>query len=548
MKSKRSAQKWFILWIIAAPVVFILVCLVYSTPAMSSEDSEIESLREQVESLSGRVDELEKEKADQPKVQPGKAYWKDGFRIEYKDEENDREYRFRFRIGIQPRYTYTARDEDIRSYRAASFGTRPDQDDNYSSFNMRRLRFYVDGTAPAPDWHYYIHVQLEPSGSVNTHDGYIRWQKYSTFRVHFGRMKLPAYGMDFWQSGFKQNGTDRTIFTGDGESDKDLFGNYTYDFPGGNARLRTGGHRLRNGFPTGGALLYRSQGININGYLDAVGKNQFLAYWLGVYNGRDSTGWNNPDEQMLYTGRLGINFLSGSDPGGPMASSAFAGYTAQGDMGHMTKPLGAFIVSGFWDNDKMKTYYTVDPSASGFMGSDSTAHDIENYGFSGTLLYRYKGFSSDLEYAWEEFIQDPGHGDSPGRDQETWDRWFGRVNLGYFIEKEKWEVVAKYAYVERLMNNSLEDSVKSGLGLVLLDKDNPRFAVEDSLQQVVLGVNRYLQGFNHYITADIAWLHRSFKTVSLEEAGRAGLAIADFDPSPDDQNEFRFRVMFQFLF
>ncbi len=78
---------------------------------------------------------------------------------------------------------------------------------------MRRLRFIIDGTAPNQDWKYHVHVQLEPS-SANVHDAFIRWQHFKTLRVQFGRMRLPAFGMEYWQSGFMQNGTARTIFTG----------------------------------------------------------------------------------------------------------------------------------------------------------------------------------------------------------------------------------------------------------------------------------------------------------------------------------------------
>ncbi|HIE33348.1 MAG TPA: hypothetical protein EYP81_04805, partial [Thermodesulfobacteriaceae bacterium] len=178
-----------------------------------TEQEEIEALKAQVRMLLKRIEELEKRQAQTEKAVESKApvnwkaYWKNGFRIEYKNPEKNREYKFRFRTGIQLRYTYMVRDEDFSG-----------GNENYSSFNMRRLRFFVDGTAPNKDWKYYVHVQLEPKSKVNVHDAFVIWQKYAPFfRVQFGRMKIPAMSMEYWQSGFKQNGTDRTIFTDDGE-------------------------------------------------------------------------------------------------------------------------------------------------------------------------------------------------------------------------------------------------------------------------------------------------------------------------------------------
>ena len=498
---------------------------------IEEKQNEAAKLRERI----GLVEKKQEEIAGAPKM---KAYWKDGFRIEYKDQAKNREYKFRFRTGIQFRYTYVDTDDNIH-YNGSPTGKNVDHTENYSSFNMRRLRFYIDGTAPTPDWKYYVHVQLEPQGSVNVHDAFIQWQKYKKYKLTFGRMKIPAYGLEYWQSGFGQNGTDRTIFSGDSEFDKDFLGNRTYDFPGSNARFRVGNHRQSNGFPTGGFLLYRSQGISLNGSFDLPGKKDFFVYWLGVYNGRDTRGTSNDDDQMLYSLRLGINFLSGSDPKGPMGPNAFKNYTAQGDYGYNRKPLAAFVTSAFWDQDKTKTYYTVSgDSLKGFMATISDSHDIENYGFTGTLLFRYSGFSTDMEYAWEEFIQN-------GAYEESWRRWGVRLNVGYFIVKEKWELVAKSAYVQRIDSNDLEDSIMSGLGLVKLDDG---FVVEDNLQQYIVGVNYYLNGFNQYATADLCWYRREFEKVNSRDAIALGLNPADFDCNPDDQNETRFRLMYQFIF
>ncbi len=480
----------------------------------------------EVQELQKKVDELEAYKKEASQT---KAYWKNGFRLEYKPNDSDNEYKMRIRAGIQFRYTYVDTDNDV-----------PNNRENYSSVIARRLRLFVDGTAPNKDWKYFMHIQLEPKGKVNTHDAFIQWQKYKFARVQFGRMKIP-YSMEYWQSGFMQNGADRTIFTGDSESDRDIFGNQTYDIPGDNKRLRVGGHLDKiNGFPDGGMLLYRSQGINLNGYVDMFGMKQFLAYWAGIYNGRDTQGATNYSTDMLYVGRVGINFLSGSDPKGPMGSKGFRNYFMQGDYGYNTKPLAAFVMASFYDREKMEGIY--DPAGnSGRYGTvRAYEHDADNYGFNGALLFRYMGFSADLEAGWEEFIQAPGK----SAYEQTWDRWGARANLGYFLVPRKWEVTFKFGYLNRLDNANLENSLASGLGLVMLDDG---YAIEKDMQQYRAGINWYLHGFNQYISAEVGLFHRNFDAISPAEAAALGYtgALSDADDSQDD---IRFRIQYQHWF
>lgn len=522
--------------LIAWPVLlFFMCCFLIPQKVMAVDNQEIEALKAQVKQLMQRIGELEKRQAQ--KVSKTKVYWKNGFRIEHKDGKGH-EYKFRFRTGIQLRYTYAFTDDSIR-YNGSPTGDNHDTTENYSSFDMRRLRFFVDGTAPNRDWKYYVHVQLEPK-SANVHDAFIQWQRFKTFRVEFGRMKIPAFGMEYWQSGFMQNGTDRTIFTGDSEYDQDIFGNRTYDFPGSNARLRVSKHRLKNLFPAGGFLLYRSQGINANGYIDMFGKKQFLCYWLGVYNGRDTKQFSNLDSDMLYSLRVGLNLLPGSDPKGPMGPNTFKNYFMQGDYGYNMRPALALIFSTFYDREKTETYYDYQNDADkGFMTSGTAWHDTDNFGASATLLFRYMGFSFDTEYAWEQFEQS-----KTSYDESHFNRWAARLNMGYFLVPKRLEAVFKYAYVRRLAGNNVLKSLRSGLGLV---KTTDGYAIEDNLQQFVWGLNYYLHGFNQYITFDVSWLHRGLES-GVAEAQGLGLDATKFAAHPDDQNDVRLRVMYQFLF
>ncbi len=480
----------------------------WAVPAGASQQEDIDALKAQVRALMQKIDKLEKQKS-LPADSGMKAYWKNGFRIEYKDAKSGNEYKFRFRTGIQLRYTYMLRDDDFSG-----------ADENYSSFTMRRLRFFVDGTAPNKDWKYFVHVQLEPKSKVNVHDAFVVWKKYKFARVQFGRMKIPGLGIEYWQSGFKQNGTDRTIFTDDSE------GYWPYS---GTATLKVGGHLASNGFPIGGMLNYRSQGVVLNGDLDMIGKKQFLCYWLGLFNGRDTQGnRDTASDDKLYSFRIGLNWLPGSDPKGPMGTKTFNNYFMQGDMGYNTTPALATIFSGFWTKDRYTTYYDATGS------SQTLAHDIENYGFDVAVLFRYLGFSTDLEWAWEEFIQDPNNAKGI---QQTFDRWAFRANLGYFFIPKKWEAVFKYAYFERLNDNNYLNSNMSGLGLV--EWDNGAEGVEDYMQQFVVGVNHYFHGFNQYITFDVSLLQLKVEDIP---------AAYGVTTKSGTENDWRFRVMYQHWF
>ena len=539
--------------------ILIAVCLLFfcgTVPVFAggvAPDQELADLKAQMAVMMQRIKQLEAQQGEtnsaevqelQKKVQDleaykkeasqTKAYWKNGFRIEYKPNDSENEYKMRIRAGLQFRYTYVATDNDVPSNR-----------ENYSSLIARRLRLFVDGTAPNKDWKYFLHIQLEPQGKVNTHDAFIQWQKYKYARVQFGRMKIP-YSMEYWQSGFGQNGADRTIFTGDSEADKDQFGQRTYDIPGDNARLRVGNLLDKNnGFPTGGMLLYRSQGINLNGVVDMFGMKQFLAYWAGIYNGRDTRGLTNGSADMLYVGRLGINFLSGSDPKGPLGPKGLKNYFMQGDYGYNTKPLASFVTAAFQSRSKAPSYYnhTFISKDNKFNTGKKTAgeHDTNNYGFNGCFLFRYMGFSADLEAGWEEFKQK-----SAGSVEKAyWDRWGARANLGYFIVPRKWEVTFKFAHMNRLDDADAIKSLESGLGLVELDDG---YAVEKDMQQYRAGVNWYLHGFNQYISAEVGLFHRNFSRISSAEGDFIGLTPGELSDADDSQDDIRFRIQYQHFF
>jgi len=432
--------------------------------------------------------------------------WSNGFRIE--DKRDRSLYYLRLRFAFQLRYTYLWFDESIVD----------NSGDNWSNFYLRRCRLFADGHAPNRDWKYLLHLQLEPSSTVNLHDAYVQWQRFDWCRFQFGRMKIP-YGLEYWQSGFAQNGVERTIFSGETDVDgraRDVFlykiGRF---WPGGNQAFSVSRHQLVGTlFPAGGLLLYRSQGINANGEVPVPGLNQesTLQYWIGIFNGRDTQGFTNPTDRMLYSLRLGYAPLGKWN------------LTVQGDPLKIMQPRFVLLISFCTYTDRASKQY--DSTTGEFV--DSASYQVRDYGYNLAGLFRYQGFSVDLEYGFENF-------DMMGNTAATngnYDRLGGRINLGYFLVSTKCEAVFKWAYVERIHNNSQPASLYTGLGLVTTTRGD---AVERNLQEYTWGINFYLHGNNQKICLDYSYLLRHLSSVD------AGVSI-------NDQHDHRMRLMYQQVF
>ncbi len=431
--------------------------------------------------------------------------WQNGFRIMDKGAEDF--YYLRLRVAFQFRYTYMWLDDYI-----------PENSDyNWNNFFLRRLRLFADGNAPSKDWKYFLHIQLEPKSKVNVPDAYVQWQRYRFCRIQFGRMKIP-YGLEYWQSGFAQNGVERTIFSGETDVDgkaKDIFGNKIDRFwPGGNANFPVSGHTLKGTlFPVGGLMLYRSQGVDLNGDIHVPGFNDqgTFQYWVGVFNGRDTQGFANPTDQMLYSVRVAYAPLGKWN------------LFHQGDWPNTQSPKVVFLASFASYTDTASQYY--DTALDDYVDKD---YGIRDTGYNLAVLLRYRGFSVDLEYGWENFNMQGETADN----RDDYDRLGGRVNIGYFLVPSKWEIVFKWAYLERIHDNDRLSSLRTGLGLVETEDGE---AVERNLQQYTVGINWYLHGHNQKIALDYSYMLRVLKGV---------------DPAVhvDDQHDYRVRLMYQHFF
>jgi phosphate-selective porin OprO/OprP len=266
-------------------------------------------------------------------------------------------------------------------------------------------------------------------------------------------------------------------------------------------------------FPLGGLHLYRSQGVQLQGEINLFEQDGFLQYWAGVYNGRSSKGFPNHDSSHLWVGRISLN--------------PFGKYNLlqQGDIDYSKTPKACFLVSGFYDADRLSQ---VRSSTDG-KAQSVDPYNYKNSGYDLAALVRYKGFSADAEYGYERFEQDRQDGD-------TWNRFGYRFDAGYFIIPKKLEVVARYAYVERMEDNNVAKSNASGLGLVSVNGGTNN-AIEKNLQEYTVGLNYYFYGHNLKLFVDYSYLIRDLAEVP-------GATV----PVDDDQHDNRFRTMMQFYF
>lgn len=495
-------------------LLFVYSLSVWILPVMAADSSaEVEQLKKEMKRLvdeqtilKKKIEELEKiqvqtetktieteKKVVEAEKKGIQAGYDKGFYIKSSDEN----FLLKTNLFLQFRYTYLHFDRTVNA-----------NDEDWSNFFVRRARVFFSGNAPNKDWTYFFHIQLEPTSAVNMHDAYVTWKKYPYAQVQFGRAKLP-YGLHFWQSASQLNGVERSIFSGetdvDGKED-------SRKWPGGNANFQVNNEDTVTKYPVGGFHLFRSQGVQLQGDIDMLGQNGFLQYWAGVYNGRNTKGGINIDSTPIWVGRISIN--------------PFGKYNLlqQGDIDYSKTPKVCFLVSGFQNTDRLSKIR----SSTDGKEQSVNLYDVKGSGYDVAAIVRYRGFSADAEYGYDRLEQDREGGN-------TWDRFAYRFDAGYFLIPKKFEVVARYAYVERVDDNTVEKSLASGLGLVSVNGGTNN-AIEDNLREYTVGLNYYFYGHNLKFFLDYSYLTREF------------IEVPDATVSAEDQHDNRYRAMMQFYF
>lgn len=407
----------------------------------------------------------------------------------------DKNYALRMNIAIQFRYTYLGFDDGVR-----------DNYENWSGYSVRRANLTLKGNAPSRDWAYYFQIQLEPQGAVNLSDAYIAWKKYPFGQIQAGRGTVP-YGLEVWYSSSRLNGVDRSIFSGepdaDGKSD-------TRKWPGGNANFPSSDEDPATKFPIGGLNLGTSQGFQLQGDLDMLGRSGLIQYWAGMFNGRNTKGKAAPDTVPLYAGRIALN------PAGK------CNLFEQGDYEGSESPKLCMLFSAMQYTDRTAQ---VRSAENGDILVLADYYDVSASGYNAAGIFRFRGFSLDAEYGAERFKQERAGG-------RIWERMGYRANAGFFVLPQKLELTGRHAYVERLIDNTKADSLASGLGLVSFEGANN--AVEDNLTEYTAGINYYIDGHRLKLMADYGVLYRGFSP-----AGPGAV---------DDQRDIRARGMVQWFY
>ena len=414
----------------------------------------------------------------------------------------DNRFSLRIQGAVQFRYTYMKYDREVS-------GNTTD----YSNFMLRRARLWFDGHAYDPRLTYVLHLQLEPASSVNVFDAWVAYAFHPMVQVGAGRNKI-GYGLEFLNSGFGNDLVERSILSG--ESDINAGGGFSKYPGGGTQTFGVSGEQANTGFPVGGFNLYRSQGVQVSGRNGDKGR--VVEYQAGVWNGRDTKGASNPDDKHLVTGRVGFY------PNG------WINYATVDDYAD-TQTVKVGVLASVYND---RTSHTL--NAAGQAVSPYDGHDT---GYDLAAMLRYKGFSTDAEYARERYeISDPSAAAS------RFDRQAFRVQSGYFVKPKVVEIAGRYAVVQRLMDPTVASVTASGLGFAkILDPTTGAFvnAAERRITEMTFGVAWFLSGaaHQHKVIVDYSHLVRDF-------AGWvSGTTLVGSVP---EQKDNRVRVLFQLKF
>jgi len=401
--------------------------------------------------------------------------------------------RFGLRINglIQLRYSFVDYDEEVVG-----------NEEDYSNFFMRRARLWFRGHAFDERFTYFVHLQLEPTRSINAHDLWLEYDLGDLLKVGVGRNKI-AYGLEFLNSGAALSMVERSVFSGETDIDSNLDGP---EFPGGGT-ARFGLTWLTDaGFATGGLNLYRSQGLQLSGRRGTEATPTF-EYQVGVWNGRSTTGVSNTSDGHLVAARVGWH------PWG------WVDWRLQGDGGWSERfRLGL-----------LGSVYAQRGDAGGGFGEG---------GWNVAAMARFRGVSVDAEWGTESFDYDL-YGDDLER--AGW-----RVQVGAFVVRDVVELVARYAEIERLVDPTAAAAQFTGLGIATVHTaDGTAPALERDISEISVGASWYLNDWHrHKLQLDLSRLVRTF--AADPDAVIDGVA-QPIEAAPD-QEDWRVRMMVQLLF
>ena len=290
------------------------------------------------------AEDLKKEAMDEEKRQPARAAaeqaagaasqaadWTNKMEVGYKDggyiKTTDDRFSLKLNVGVQPLFIYEELDDE--------------EDD--SSFRIRRARLYASGNALYPWLRYDTQITLE-GGSVALRDAYLEAAYLDYLRPRVGQYKVP-YDREYLNSGFALQFIERSIASNQFSLQRDI------------------------GFQLSGSLL-----------------GERASYAVGVFNGSGGNQ-DNVDTDYMYVGRLVW------EPFGPYPY-------AQPSLGTKKDPLFALgVAAGYLpglDRGERR-------SLAGSLGNaDIVPIESDVFQFAADLAFKYKRFSTEAGYHFRE--------------------------------------------------------------------------------------------------------------------------------------------------
>jgi hypothetical protein len=417
------------------------------------------------------------------------ARYDKGFRFTTRDDS----FSLRLNGLLQVRWTSVAYDPMVRF-----------NDEDYSSFFVRRARLFFSGHAGSPRFTYLFQAQLEPNQGINATDLWVEYRFSDLLNLGGGRNKI-AYGLEMLNSGSALGMVDRSVMYG--ETDIDL-GNASEPgprYPGGGTERLALSWNAPTGFATGGLNLNRSQGIQLQGRRGSDSTATF-EYQLGVWQGRNTTSLTNDGTDHLASLRVGYHPWGWID------------WKVVGD------------VDG---SDRFK----LGVLASVYVNREKRPFEFDESGADLAVMARWRGWSADLEWASESFDFAAFEGSF---DREGW-----RASLGWFVVPSRLELRARVAEIQRLKSPTYRNAVDSGLGVPeVWDGDDWSPALEAKISETSVAASLIIPGWRNKLVVDLSRLVREFAADPV--------AVIDGRPAPiakaPDQVDYRIRTMVQLVF
>ncbi|CAI2718976.1 OprO/OprP family phosphate-selective porin [Nitrospina watsonii] len=335
----------------------------------------------------------------------------------------------------QLRYT-TPHRSDPRS--VSDFTTRSDA----SNFEARRLRMKIGGHGFKPWIDYYFEIDLQPSRDVDDNsaassarviDYRITLQPYDELGIRVGQWKID-YNRERVDSSGRQQFVERSIVN----------------------RVFT---------------IDRQVGVQVRGRLF---KETYadMRYYAGVFNG-EGRSVNNPDNDMMYMGRLQWNFL-GRDL-----------KWRQSDVAYHKKPTGSLAFAAATNNGKCSRWSSSGcGNLSGLTRAGSTSQNFKVEQYVQEFAFKYRGLSIQEEFHWKD-VED--------KRNMTTHKYKGMyAQAGYFFHglipqiPEKLELAARYAFVDAPVATNV--------------------ALTDKREEYTVALNYFFSGHDNKITVDYSML------------------------------------------